>query len=112
MWGLLASLNIYDCNSRIDDPEALKQYVVDLCALIKMKRYGECLIQRFGHDDLEGYSIMQFIETSSITGHFSPSTESAYIDVFSCAEFDPVTVLRFTEIYFGGHGKMTVVPRR
>jgi S-adenosylmethionine decarboxylase len=115
IWGLESSLDLHGCTDNIDSTEALKRYVVELCALIKMKMYGPCLVERFGAPgtDLEGLSMFQFIETSCISGHFSPSTKSAYINVFSCADYDPDVVKKFTEQFFGASdSKMLVNPRK
>ncbi len=111
IWGLEVSLDIHGCNDKIDNADAVKNYVVELCELIKMKRYGPCLVERFGAPgtDLEGLSMFQFIETSCISGHFSPSTNSAYINVFSCADFDPEVVKAFTEKYYGAKAKETKI---
>ena len=35
-----------------------------------------------------GYSLVQLIETSAITGHFCDLSGDAYIDIFSCKDFD------------------------
>jgi S-adenosylmethionine/arginine decarboxylase-like enzyme len=43
----------------------------------------------------------QLIETSLISGHFANATNAAYINVFSCAYYDPEKVLRFTKNWFG-----------
>jgi len=44
-WGLLTSLDLYDCNpDKIRDADKIKQYVVDLCRLIGMKRFGDCQV--------------------------------------------------------------------
>lgn len=115
VWGLESSLDIHGCNSKIDSADAVKNYVVELCKLIKMKRYGPCLVERFGAPgtNLEGLSMFQFIETSCISGHFSPSTNSCYINVFSCADYDPDVVKKFTEEFFGASdSKMLVNPRK
>ncbi|NGX32812.1 MAG: hypothetical protein K1060chlam4_00865, partial [Candidatus Anoxychlamydiales bacterium] len=42
--------------------------------------------------DAAGFSFVQLIETSSITGHLVDKNGDAYIDIFSCKEFeiDPV----------------------
>jgi S-adenosylmethionine/arginine decarboxylase-like enzyme len=115
IWGLESSMDLHGCNDNIDSAEALKRYVAELCGLIKMKRYGSCLVERFGAPgtDLEGLSMFQFIETSCISGHFSPSTKSAYINVFSCADYDPEVVKKFTEKFFSASdSKMLVNPRK
>lgn len=67
-----------------------------------MKRYGEPLIPHFGHDNpiTAGYSMVQLIETSSVTGHFSEYKKSAYINIFSCAWFDMEKTAQFCQDYF------------
>jgi S-adenosylmethionine decarboxylase len=55
---------------------------------IDMVAYGKPLIQYFGYDDKAGYTLVQLIETSNITGHFCDNTGDAYLDVFSCKYFD------------------------
>ncbi len=114
IWGLESSLDVHGCNNNIDSAEAVKNYVVELCTLIKMKRYGPCLVERFGAPgtDLEGLSMFQFIETSCISGHFSPSTHSAFINVFSCADYDPDVVKEFTEKFFGASDSKMLVNAR
>lgn len=102
-WGLLVSLDLFGCDSKIiNDGKALQQYAIELCDVINMKRYGPCHCELFGEagTPLAGYSIFQFIETSCISGHFSGSDNSAYVDVFSCSEFDPEVVEKFTVEYF------------
>ena len=101
-WGLLTSLDLYDCDpDTIRDADKIKQYVVELCALIDMKRFGECQVVHFGEEErVAGYSMIQLIETSLISGHFADQTNSAYIDIFSCKVYDPDTVVEFTRQFF------------
>ena len=55
----------------------------------------------FGEDDeVLGYSMTQFIETSLISGHFADKTNSAYIDIFSCKIYNPMKAAKFTQDYF------------
>jgi S-adenosylmethionine/arginine decarboxylase-like enzyme len=101
-WGLLSSIDLHGCNPEtIRNPEKIKQYVLELCELIDMKRHGECLIERFGEGDIEGYSMFQFIETSCISGHFDEKiANAAYIDIFSCKFFEPKVAADFTQKFF------------
>ena len=64
LWGLLTGLDLYDCDPEIiRDSEKIKQYVVELCDLIGMKRFGPCQVVHFGKDErVEGYSMIQLIE--------------------------------------------------
>jgi S-adenosylmethionine/arginine decarboxylase-like enzyme len=68
--------------------------------VIKMKRYGEAMIDRFAEGPLEGYSMMQFIETSSITAHFDEEENRAFIDIFSCQFFDASQAVKFSKKFF------------
>ncbi len=100
-WGLLASINLYGCDPvLIREPEAIRQYVIELCGLIDMKRFGEALIQRFAEGYYEGVSLMQFIETSSVTAHFDEQENRAFIDIFSCKFFDSKTAAEFSRKFF------------
>jgi S-adenosylmethionine/arginine decarboxylase-like enzyme len=51
-------------------------------------------------EENSGYSLMQMIMTSNITAHFVNSNNSAYIDVFSCKEFDNNTVIKIVNKFF------------
>jgi len=102
-WGLLTSLDLYDCDPKtIRDAEKIRLYVKRLCDLIKMRPYGPCQVVHFGEDKrVKGYSMIQLIETSLISGHFSDMSNAAYIDIFSCKPYDPDTVAQFSKRYFG-----------
>lgn len=54
-----------------------------------MIAHGDPVIEYFaiGIPDKEGYSLMQLIVTSSITGHFVNRDGHAYLDIFSCKPF-------------------------
>ncbi|MDO8517957.1 MAG: S-adenosylmethionine decarboxylase [bacterium] len=102
-WGLLASLDLHNCNREvITNPEKIRQFVVELCERIGMVRHGECHIDQFGEGELLGYSMFQFIETSSITAHFDDKISNAgYIDIFSCKYFNPFKAAEFAKKFFG-----------
>jgi len=101
-WGMLTSLDLTKCNPDIiRSAQKIKQYVVELCDLIDMKRFGECNVVYFGQDEVvAGYSMTQLIETSLISGHFANKSNSSYIDVFSCKPYDPQVVAEFTKKFF------------
>lgn len=114
-WGLYMSLDIKDCDPQlIRSADAIYQYIVQLCELIKMKRYGEPWIHHFGEaEEVAGLTMMQPIETSLISGHFANATNAIYIDVFSCKLYDPYALLSFTKEYFkGGDADINVHIRR
>ena len=113
-WGLLTSLDLYGCNGEtIRDAEKIKQYVIELCDLIKMKRFGDCKVVHFGKEErVEGYSMIQLIETSLISGHFANQTNAAYIDIFSCTPYEPDLVADFTSNYFEAESVSIHVTKR
>jgi S-adenosylmethionine/arginine decarboxylase-like enzyme len=113
-WGLLTSLDIYRCNPEIiRDAQQIRKYVVELCDRIEMKRFGECLVTHFGEDErVAGYSMVQLIETSLISGHFANLSNAAYIDIFSCKPYDPQEVARFSQEFFQGEAMELHVTKR
>lgn len=98
-------LNLYDCDlEKISDGEHIKQYVIKLCdEVIEMKRYGEALVPHFGHENpiTSGYSLVQLIETSCVSAHFSEYKKSVYINIFSCKWFDADKAAKFSAEWFG-----------
>ena len=104
-WGMSACIDVSNCDKDlIKNRNAIEIYVHDLCAdVIKMKRFQSTIIVNFGDDPrVAGFSMMQLIETSSITGHFANLTRSVYIDIFSCKNYDPFKAAEFTRNFFMG----------
>jgi S-adenosylmethionine/arginine decarboxylase-like enzyme len=103
-WGLLSSLDIKSCDpEKIRSKKIIRDYIIKLCDLIEMKRFGEPQIIHFGEDEkVAGYSMTQLIETSLVSGHFANKTNSAYIDIFSCKIYDPYLAAEFTKKHFSG----------
>lgn len=100
-WGLSTSIDLYQCNAdRIRDHEAIRRFMLELCQVIDMIPYGNTIVERFGTGDKEGYSAVQLIETSCITAHFAEDTNTAYIDVFSCKEYDPEVAALYCAEFF------------
>ncbi len=112
-WGLCAAVDLQDCNpDLIRDPEHIRRYVVELCEIIGMKRFGECLVVDFGEGRVAGYSMVQLISTSLISGHFANDTNNAYLDIFSCKGYDPEVVEAFSKDFFGARCSATTVTLR
>jgi len=102
-WGLCTCIDLKGCDPvAIRDAERIRQYVIEVCDLIRMKRFGEPQIVHFGPNDrVAGYSMTQLIETSLISGHFANEANAAYIDIFSCKEYEPEVAAEFTRRFFG-----------
>ena len=104
VWGIASAIDIYDCDpEKIRDADLIKKFVVELCDLIEMKRFGETQVVHFGEDEkVAGFSMVQLIETSLISAHFANQSNTTYLDVFSCKVYDPEVVREFAQTYFGG----------
>ncbi len=114
-WGIASSIDIYDCDpAKIRNADEIRRFVVELCDLIEMKRFGETQVIHFGEDEkVAGYSMVQLIETSLISAHFANLTNAIYLDVFSCKPYVPETVQAFSVAFFGGeHSILNVTLRR
>jgi S-adenosylmethionine decarboxylase len=103
VFGMELILDLDGCDpGTLADRDALARYAADLVDLIEMKAYGEPILEDFGHDDpvTAGWTLVQLIETSSVTGHFSDHLGRAHINIFSCRAFDPEKAAVFTGHYF------------
>ena len=102
-WGFHLILDCSHCDiSKISDGNNIKKFIKELVSRIDMKPFGEPIIQRFALEDATkaGYSLVQLIETSSITGHFVELNGDAYIDIFSCKQYDQELVKEIVNKYF------------
>jgi S-adenosylmethionine/arginine decarboxylase-like enzyme len=70
--------------------EQIYRFSARLVEAIDMKAYGPPMLQHFAEHlpEAAGYTLVQLIETSAITGHFCDKSGDAYIDIFSCKDFD------------------------
>lgn len=100
-WGFHLMLDISGCNDNIKDGDKLTKFIKDLVKAIDMKAVGDPVIKKFGSGSLFGYSVVQLIETSSITFHLIEETMTAYLDVFSCKDFDQDAVIDMVKDRFG-----------
>jgi S-adenosylmethionine/arginine decarboxylase-like enzyme len=102
-WGWHLLLDITACDKEsIKNEDNLRAFLKALVERIDMVAYGEPSLAHFATHDAEkaGYSIVQLIETSNITGHFVDKNGDAYIDVFSCKPFQPAEVEAVVREYF------------
>jgi S-adenosylmethionine/arginine decarboxylase-like enzyme len=111
-WGLMAVIDLHGCSrERLEDAETIRRFVPTVVEAIGMRAHGPLMIERFGQGELEGWSAMQFIETSSITIHADEFSGRCYVDVFSCMAFDPEVAAAIAVDHFGGTAKVTVLHR-
>lgn len=103
-------LDLHDCDPSVFNRRDLDDYFEELCDLIDMQ-----MAERFWWDDLGvpeeekqtlphlvGTSAIQFITTSNITIHTLNILKAAYINIFTCKDFDPEVAEKFTAEFFKG----------
>jgi S-adenosylmethionine/arginine decarboxylase-like enzyme len=111
-WGMLAAIDLHGCERRrIEDPDSIRAFVPAVIEAIGMRAHGPLHLERFGDGELEGWSAMQFIETSSITIHADEFASRCFIDVFSCRAFDPDVAAAVAVMHFGGRPTLRVLQR-
>jgi len=100
-WGYHLMVDCSGCTG-IDSRENIYNFTKDLIKRIDMTAYGEPIIEYLLEGDpKQGYSMLQLITTSNLAGHFMELDSTAYIDVFSCKDFEPGIVETCIADYFG-----------
>ena len=100
-WGKHLIIDLRSCNRlMITCPNNIVAFSKDLVQRIDMVPYGEPTVNHFGSDNKSGYTLVQLIETSNITGHFCDQSGDAYLDVFSCKDFHDKDVMDVVWKYF------------
>lgn len=101
-YGYELIMDLYDC-----DPGVLKsrkkilEFSDKICKSIKVKKFRKPIAIRYGKGFIKGFSLVQLIETSLVSGHFSELWNRAFINIFSCKEFDDKIAKDFTKKFFG-----------
>jgi S-adenosylmethionine/arginine decarboxylase-like enzyme len=114
-WGVSSCVNLYGCDlALMQNAGAIRRFVIELCDRIRMRRYGETQVVFFGDEPrVQGFSMTQLIETSLISAHFADASRAIYLDVFSCAPYDPEDAAKFAAEYFmADHYHFEVVYRK
>jgi len=102
-WGYHLVLDCQGCDTdKVTSREQIYNFIKTLVKEIDMKAYKEPLIEHFAthNPDAAGFSFVQLIETSSITGHLVDKNGDAYIDIFSCKKFNIETVKEVLNAFF------------
>lgn len=120
-YGLELILDLHECDVHTFNRASIKRYFVELCELIDMER---CELHFWDDIDVPeserqtdpktvGTSAVQFILTSSVVIHTLDLLDKAFVNIFSCKEFDTSAAAAFTAIWFeSASWTSTVVVRR
>lgn len=100
-WGYHLLLDCAGCNDNIKSRDQIYNFVKELVEKIDMVAHGEPIIEYMLPDDPKaGYSLFQLITTSNISAHFVEPDNTAYLDVFSCKQFDTDMAEEIFKKYF------------
>lgn len=101
-------LDLAECDPSTFTRESIGNYFDELCELIDM----EAEVRHFWDDvgvpenekqtnpKTKGTSAVQFILTSTIVIHTLELTKTAYVNIFSCKDFDTEEAYQFTVAWF------------
>jgi S-adenosylmethionine/arginine decarboxylase-like enzyme len=102
-WGYHLILDCKSCKrEKVSSKENIYKFTKTLVKEIDMKAFKEPIIEHFAtHNPLAaGYSMVQLIETSSITAHLVDDSGDAYFDIFSCKPFNIEIVKEVINSFF------------
>jgi len=101
-WGYQVILDCSGCDlEKIKNETVIRNFVYTLVNRVDMELHGDMIIENLlpGTDN-EGYSVLQMITTSNVSCHFVNKTCDAYIDLFSCKQFDADIVIDTVKEFF------------
>jgi len=115
-------LDLFDCDTSVNDVISIEQFFIGLCDLIDMERAVD---PDTGHNlawywtegpeeepHIVGTSAVQFIRTSNITVHTLSQLKTVYLNIFSCKDFDSRAAVRFSAAFFAGRIKNSITLER
>ncbi len=101
-------LDLHACDASLFTRVSIVVYFERLAKLIGMRREARHFWDDYGlppeecqtEPHLKGTTAIQFLLTSNITIHTLDLLEAAYINIFSCKDFDSEEATRFTVGFF------------
>lgn len=108
-YGFELILDLHRCDISTFNRESLDGYFEKVCEAIGMEREdlhfwdydGVPEEERTKEAHLLGTSAVQFIKTSNIVVHTLDLLKAAYVNIFSCKEFDAEVAEEITKEWFG-----------
>ena len=119
-YGKEVILDLHKCDPAKFTRKHIRNYFKELCILIGMERCKLCWWddlhtpeeEKETEPHLVGTSAVQFILTSNITIHTLVILRKAFVNVFSCGDFDADLVEDFSKMWFGAAKAYATVVRR
>jgi len=104
-------LDLHNCDPTTFTRKSIKDYVNTLCREVIYMETEDLHFWDYdgdpdgyaeAPDHLKGISAVQFIKTSSIVIHTLDVLQKAFINIFSCKEFNVLEAVEFTKQWFDG----------
>lgn len=120
-YGLELIIDLHECDEARFNRQSIARFCAELCDLIDMEPCDLHFWDDLGVPEEEqqtnpktkGTSAVQFILSSTIVIHTLELMRAAYVNIFSCKEFDTDEAERFTATWFGSRDwTATMVNRR
>jgi S-adenosylmethionine/arginine decarboxylase-like enzyme len=99
-WGIHLLVDASGCNEYINCVNNVRAFIIKLVQKIKMHPIGKPMVVYVDTEEGKGVSAVQLITTSTITFHGDDEGKRAFIDVFSCKEFDQQKVIDYIKEVF------------
>ena len=108
-YGCELILDLHHCNTRRFTRSGIRGFCTRLCKLIDMERcdlhfwddVGVPHSEQQTNPKTKGTSAVQFILTSTIVIHTLDLMNAAYVNIFSCKDFDAEEAAKFAAEWFG-----------
>lgn len=107
-YGLELILDLHECNGKCFTRQSIAKFCEELCDLIDMEPcelhfwddVGVPMEEQQTNSKTKGTSAVQFILTSTIVIHTLELMKAAYVNIFSCKQFDTDEAAKFTAKWF------------
>jgi hypothetical protein len=105
-WGMETQVDLTACDPyRIRSSDAIKQYAVELAALLNLdskNTYRDPVVTHTEDDDENerGYSMIQLVGKALISAHFVNARNAIYLTVLHTKPYNPKEIAEFTKQYF------------
>jgi len=103
IYGMELILELFNCDlETISSKKKIQEFIKEASKKVKLNTYGPARIKRFMGGGLfgMGYSFLQFLSVSSMTGHFIENDSTAFLNVFSCSIFDDKEMAKYAKSFF------------
>ncbi len=119
-YGYELVLDLHECDSGTFNRKSIDMFFTELCEIIDMEKcevhfwddVGVPIEEQQTEPHAKGTSAVCFILTSTIVIHTLDLLKTAYINIFSCKEYDPEVAADFTKNWFKGEIQNTTIIER